>query len=67
MDIRVKKNRKELSMKKTYINPDLKVVVLHTSCHILAGSELGYQGNYDSSTVSIGARGDGSYWDEDED
>jgi len=54
-------------MKKTYINPDLKVVVLHTSCQILAGSEMNVQGNYDSETVTIGSRRGGGFWDDEED
>ena len=53
-------------MKKAYINPDLKVVVLNTSCHILAGSEVGYQGNYNSETVTMGARKGGSHWDDED-
>jgi len=53
-------------MKKTYINPEIKVIVLSTTCHMLAGSDMNMRGNYDSETVTIGSRGGGSWDDEDD-
>lgn len=53
-------------MKKTYQNPEIKIVMLNTTCHMLAGSEVGVQGDYDSETVTIGSRRGGSSWDDDE-
>ena len=52
-------------MKKTYINPEIKVIVLSTTCHMLAGSDMNMRGDYDSGSVTIGSRG-GSWDDEDE-
>lgn len=53
-------------MKKTYINPNVKVVKINTSKHILAGSEqMGMRGDYESGTVTIGSRRK-SVWDDDE-
>ena len=44
-------------MKKTYMNPTLKVVVLRAKAQMLAGSEnMGMNGNYDSGTVTIAGR-----------
>lgn len=54
-------------MKKTYINPDIKVVMINTSNHVLTGSQnMGYQGDYASEEVIIGSRR-GTIWDDDED
>lgn len=52
-------------MKKTYINPEIKVIVLSTTCHMLAGSDMNMRGDYDSKNVTIGSRG-GGLWDDDE-
>lgn len=54
-------------MKKIYIIPETKTVKISVSCPMLAGSEVGYQGNYDSESVTIGSRQGGSFWDDDED
>ena len=53
-------------MKKTYINPNVKVVKINTSKHMLAGSyTMSTKGDYDSGTVTIGSRRK-SVWDDDE-
>ena len=52
-------------MKKIYINPDIKVVMINTSGHML-NSSMDCLGDYDSGTVTIGSRR-GTIWDEDED
>ena len=43
-------------MKKTYMNPTLKVVVLRAKAQMLAGSDMGVNGNYDSGTITIAGR-----------
>ena len=56
-------------MKKIYINPDIKVVMINTSLHVLTGSNdsMGYKGDYDSETVTIGSRRDRkTVWDDEE-
>ena len=51
-------------MKKTYINPTLKVVKAK-GARILAGSTMRMRGNYNSSTVTMGGRrAEFSDWDE---
>ena len=52
-------------MKKTYINPNVKVVVINTSKHVLQASTMNVQGNYDSESVSIGSRRSSGWDDED--
>ena len=52
-------------MKKTYINPGIKVVSINTSCQMLAESNMGYQGDYDSEKVTIGSRR-GGFWDDED-
>ena len=42
-------------MKKTYLNPTLKVVKIQPT-HLLAGSDMGIIDDYDSEKVQIGAR-----------
>ena len=44
-------------MKKTYQNPEIKVVTLKPYGHILTQSMVG-KGDYDSNTTNIGARRD---------
>ena len=39
---------------------------MSTSCHMLAGSNMNMKGNYDSETVTIGARSGGDFWDDEE-
>lgn len=53
-------------MKKTYINPETRIVMLSTVSHILAGSDMRVRGNYDSNTITMGARKGGSLWDDDD-
>ncbi len=56
-------------MKKTYINPNIKVVMINTSGHMLSGSNdsMGHQGDYNSETVTIGSRRDRkTVWDDEE-
>lgn len=53
-------------MKKTYINPEIKVIVLSTTCHMLAGSDMNMRGDYDSEKVTIGSRRGDIWNDEDE-
>ena len=53
-------------MKKTYINPTLKVVKTK-GARLMTGSNqlMGMRGNYDSGTVTMGARRSSfSDWDE---
>lgn len=52
-------------MKKTYINPDIKVVSINTSCQMLAESNLRYQGDYDSEKVTMGSRR-ADLWDDED-
>ena len=52
-------------MKKTYINPEMKIVVLNTTCHMLAESDMGMKGDYNSETVTMGSKG-GAFWDDDD-
>lgn len=42
-------------MKKTYMNPTLKVVVLKAKAQMLAGSDMTMRGDYDN-TITIGGR-----------
>ncbi len=52
-------------MKKEYKNPTLKVVNVKPAT-IMTTSNMENRGNYDSSTVTIGARGSRySTWEED--
>ena len=53
-------------MKKTYNNPEMKVVMLNTKCHMLSES-LDMKGNYDSNTVNIASRRGRGSWDDDDD
>ena len=48
-------NKNVATMKKTYINPDVKVVKINAH-RLLAGSDMGMNGNYDSGTITIGGR-----------
>ncbi len=52
-------------MKKTYINPNVTVVLINTAKHMLAGSTMDMKGDYNSGTVKIGSRGN-SDWDDEE-
>lgn len=48
-------NKNEATMKKTYMNPTLKVVVLKAKVQMLAGSEnMGVNGNYNSGITIAG-------------
>ena len=51
-------------MKKTYKNPEIEIVVLNTTCQILAGSDMSARGDYNETEVSIGARSFGFIDDE---
>ena len=44
----------------------MKIVVLNTTCHMLAGSDMGMKGDYDSEKVTMGSRRFGGVWDDDE-
>ncbi len=52
-------------MKKTYINPNVTVVLITTAKHMLSGSNMEMRGEYKSGTVTIGSRGN-SDWDDEE-
>ena len=54
-------------MKKTYINPSINVVMLNTSCQMLAGSDMSMKGDYNSESITIGSRRrSSSIWDDDD-
>ena len=63
------KIKEKIYMKKTYINPTLKVVKTK-GARLLAGSGnqlMGMRGDYKSGTVTMGSRRSSfSDWDEDE-
>ena len=52
-------------MKKTYINPEIKEVIIKSSCSLLTDSQASVQGNYDSNSVTIASR-KGGFFDDDE-
>ena len=52
-------------MKKIYQNPDARVVILSSARHLLAGSTMGMQGDYNSEEVNIASRR-GAFWDDEE-
>jgi len=43
-------------MKKAYINPEVKVSKINTCCDMLTTSKMGVNGNYDSGSITIGAK-----------
>ena len=44
-------------MKKTYINPEVKVSKINTSCYMQATSNMRIMGdNYDGGSITIGAK-----------
>lgn len=57
--------KKKKIMKKTYINPELKVVLVQQQSHLLAGS--GQKMNVNSGSASEwGSRQSSSDWDDDD-
>ena len=46
--------KNEATMKKTYMNPTLKVVVLKAKAQMLANSNMGVMGDYDSGITIAG-------------
>ena len=54
-------------MKKTYQNPEIKVVKVQTAQMIAASTEVGVGSNYDPETSgAIQSRRGGSLWDDDD-
>jgi len=54
-------------MKNTYIKPSIETVALQTERNILAASEYGSQGDYNSASVTQLSKNQDFYlWDEDE-
>ena len=53
-------------MKKIYQNPELKVVIVKTSTHLLTQSNVGVGEEYGGTTVLSREQG-GSLWDDDDD
>ena len=54
-------------MKKIYINPDLTIVKIKTSTHLMDTSNVSVQGNYDSESITIASREESGWFDDDED
>ena len=53
-------------MKKTYINPDIKVMKIEVARMMAASTELGVSGTNYNGTTSVESRSFGSIWDDDE-
>ena len=59
--------KKDKAMKKIYINPDLKIVKINTTC-LLMDTSMQMRGNYNSETITIGSRrGGNDLWDDEDD
>ena len=43
-------------MKKVYINPEVKVSKINTCCDMLTTSKMQTKGDYDSGSITIGAK-----------
>lgn len=65
MAIYVKLKMIEVTMKKIYINPAIQVVKITSQIKMLAGSDMQNQGDYNSSSITIGSRN--SVWDDEDD
>ena len=58
--------KKDKTMKKIYINPDLKIVKINTASHLMNTSEMGMRGGYNSG-ITIASRRGNDLWDDEDD